>query len=91
MWIPAACGRGSAPVIINRINVVARVGRGIRHHVGPGDAVLLHQAMCGAGGVVALAEMFRSQHAEQARQTLAVGDGKRVHTVPPRRICVASR
>jgi hypothetical protein len=45
-----------------------------RHHVEPADAVLLHHAVRGSAGVVALAGVVTAQHAEQARQALAVDD-----------------
>ena len=57
-----------------------RVGWRVRdHHVEPGDAMLLHQAMRGAGGVVALACVVTAQHAEQACQAFAVGGCQRAH------------
>ena len=72
MLVPTACGRGSAPADTDR---VIRVGwRVVRdHHVVPGDAMLLHQAVRGAAGVVALACVVTAQHAEQASQALTVG------------------
>jgi hypothetical protein len=77
VWESAACCGGSAPVDTDRITGLIHVGwRWMRHHVEPSAAMLLHQAVRGAGGVVAFACVIRSQHTKQARQPLAVGGNK---------------
>jgi hypothetical protein len=76
MRIPTAGGYGSAPVDTDRISVgIIRAGwRVCGHHVEPGDAVLSHHAVRGSASIVALACVVTAQHAEQARQALAVDD-----------------